>query len=400
VQVIVHRGSNQIGGSIIEVASDTTRIILDAGQELDAPDDAELPAVSGLFDSKGFDAVFFSHNHLDHIGLAQSIYPDIPLYMGKLSLAIMIASTRYLGRTLGFHANTFSSRDQIAIGDLIITPLLVDHSAFDSYAFLVQCGEERVLYTGDFRATGRKPFEWFLKSLPNHVDILITEGTNLGQSKPVIKESDLEEEAVALFNRHKGPVFVLQASSNIDRLVTMYRAAKRSGRAFFEDLYVAEIASAAASEGATIPNPKTFDSISVFVTRPYKGDEKLGFLYEVFNEYGNKKIGIKKIATQRFVMPVRASMGNYLRSLSKKMSFDDGLLVYSMWGGYKREQQVSDFLELCESLGLKVVTLHTSGHADATTIERLINQVNPDEIIPVHTEHAEWFQEQGYIDQD
>jgi len=32
---------------------------------------------------------------------------------------------------------------------------------------------------------------------------------------------------------------VLQSSTNIDRIVTMYRAAKRSGRVFLEELYMA-----------------------------------------------------------------------------------------------------------------------------------------------------------------
>ena len=33
--ITIHRGQNQIGGSIIEISSKTTRIILDAGSELD-----------------------------------------------------------------------------------------------------------------------------------------------------------------------------------------------------------------------------------------------------------------------------------------------------------------------------------------------------------------------------
>ena len=35
MKITIHRGQNQIGGSIIEIASDTTKIILDAGSELD-----------------------------------------------------------------------------------------------------------------------------------------------------------------------------------------------------------------------------------------------------------------------------------------------------------------------------------------------------------------------------
>ena len=48
------------------------------------------------------------------------------------------------------------------------------------------------------------------------------------------------------------PVFILQSGSNIDRLVSVYRAAKRSGRILYEDDYTALIASAA---GGSIPRP-------------------------------------------------------------------------------------------------------------------------------------------------
>ena len=44
-----------------------------------------------------------------------------------------------------------------------------------------------------------------------------------------------------------------------------------------------------------------------------------------------------------------------------------------------------------KSKGVKLHMLHTSGHADEQTIERLISTVSPKSIIPVHTEKANWF---------
>jgi ribonuclease J len=66
----------------------------------------------------------------------------------------------------------------------------------------------------------------------------------------VQSETDLENDAIKQFREAKGPVFVLMSSMNIDRIVTMYRAAKRSSRFFLEDLYMAEITS---SVGKTYP---------------------------------------------------------------------------------------------------------------------------------------------------
>ena len=50
-------------------------------------------------------------------------------------------------------------------------------------------------------------------------------------------------------------------------------------------------------------------------------------------------------------------------------------------------------LHECEKLGLRIVTLHSSGHADESSIKKLIETVNPKVLIPVHTENAQRFRE-------
>ena len=44
MNTIIHRGQNQIGGNIIEIATDTTRILLDVGLELD-DEEQQLPNI-------------------------------------------------------------------------------------------------------------------------------------------------------------------------------------------------------------------------------------------------------------------------------------------------------------------------------------------------------------------
>lgn len=79
------------------------------------------------------------------------------------------------------------------------------------------------------------------------------------------------------------------------------------------------------------------------------------------------------------------------------MSFKGGILVYSMWGGYQKKAEINEYMKACESMGLKTLSLHTSGHADPDTIRALIDRVNPTEIIPVHTENAAWFKDRKAI---
>ena len=378
VDVIIHRGQNQIGGNIIEIASSSARILLDVGLELDT-EDLVLPPIDGLFDHASFDAVFISHYHGDHLGLAYYIDKDIPLYIGESSYHIVATADAYKRCSTISPAGFLRHQEPITIKDIRIPPYLCHHSAFDSYMLLCECDGKSILYTGDFRSNGRKSFGRLLDALPQKVDKLICEGTTLSRpSSAPLTEAQLEEQAVALFGATQGPIFVLQSSTNIDRIVTMYRAAKRSGRVFLEELYMAEIASAV---GGSIPSP-AFSDVYAFITNPSR--------YELLTKYKNR-IGKERIATAPFVMCVRSSMRKYLESLSELVSFEDGLLVYSMWEGYKKQPQMQDFLAACVSKGLSLCSLHTTGHADAETIRKLIEYTNPTEIIPIHTESPEWF---------
>ena len=378
MKIHIHRGENQIGGNIIEISTDRTKILLDVGLDLDEEKNKVLPNIEGLFDEAGYDAVFVSHYHGDHLGLAYQIHKDIPLYMGEKSTKIIQTSDAYKGVPTIHPKGLLEHKKKIVVGDISVTPCLCDHSAFDSYMLLCEADGESVLYTGDFRGNGRKPYDWLLSELPAKVDKLICEGTTLSRNGYVaVTERELEEQAVAEFRNTRGPIFVLQSSTNIDRIVTMYRAAKRCGRKFLQELYMAEVASAI---GGSIPNP-AFSDVYAFITNPDR--------YDALTKY--RRMGKEGMAKTPFVMCVRSTMLSYLQSLSKTVDFEGGLLVYSMWSGYQQQPGMSRFLKACEEMGLRFITLHTSGHADAEAIQRLIARVNPSEIIPVHTENALWF---------
>lgn len=54
MKINIIRGQNQIGGNIVEISTNTTKILLDSGCEL-GNKNIELPKVEGLFDYKGYD---------------------------------------------------------------------------------------------------------------------------------------------------------------------------------------------------------------------------------------------------------------------------------------------------------------------------------------------------------
>lgn len=382
MNIKIYRGQNQIGGSIIEISSNQTRLIFDIGLELN-DEEQEIPEIDGLFSGEPkYDAVFISHYHADHIGLVQYLLPGIDLYIGEKCYEINRFTNEYTHKDISICPKFFRSEEAIQLGDISIKPLLCDHSAFDSYMFLIECEGKTVLYTGDFRANGRKSFAALMEKLPQ-VDALIIEGTTLSRDddKRNIKESELEDIAVRAIGT-RSPVFFLQSATNIDRIVTAYKAAQKCGLLFLEDLYMAGITSII---GGSIPNPKTFAAVRVFMTG--NSDER----HRQLLQYGEKRIGRQEISRNSFAMCVRPTMQNYLEKLSQEISFENGILFYSMWSGYKEKKGMADFLEFMQSKGVSLHTLHTGGHADSATIEQLIEKTKPKSIIPVHTENAAWF---------
>ena len=86
-----------------------------------------------------------------------SLPPGTPVYIGKLARSLIDATRVFLGEeryALDFHE--FRAWKPFTIGAFTITPHLVDHSAVDAYAFLIEAEGKRLFYSGDLRSHGRK----------------------------------------------------------------------------------------------------------------------------------------------------------------------------------------------------------------------------------------------------
>src|SRR5690606_19311181 len=111
--------------------------------------------------------------------------------------------------------NTFEALQKIEIGGITVTPLFVDHSAFDAYMFIVEAENKRILHTGDFRGHGfrSKGLVPMLRKYAKNIDYVISEGTNILRTKDQIQtEQDLQREFISQFRNHKYN-FVLTAST-------------------------------------------------------------------------------------------------------------------------------------------------------------------------------------------
>ena len=401
MRITIHRGQNQIGGSVIEVATEKAKIILDAGMEMDedTPHPMDIPGL--FYGQPGYDAIVISHHHLDHVGLLGCALHEIPVYMGKSAYEIYAFSQSYLHKPIHDVACFLEKSRSFDVGDIRITPFLCDHSAFDSYMLLIESCGQKLLYTGDYRSHGRMDYRKLLEQLPDEVDVMITEGTTLTRNDAeVVSEEDIERIAEDAIRSYCGPVFIVASSSNISRIVSLFKATIHNHRIFAYDTYTAQIA---LRSKLSIPNPDTFDEkyLRVFIVNTYVDGE-----YSFLQKYSRHKIGRGALAKRPFAAMIRGSMLGWVEKMAediksetqKDKAFENGLLIYSMWEGYKTKddksgQKLRDLLDYVKSEGMEIMDIHTSGHADAQTIQQLIEKVNPRHIIPVHTENARWFVE-------
>ena len=218
MRIRIHRGTQEIGGTCIEVEAGGRSVALDVGLPLDAgnSDPARLlPDVSGFRErDDSLLGIVISHPHQDHYGLARHVRRDVPVYIGDAANDILKAAARYVPDGYWFeNARFYRDRRPFRMGPFTITPFLVDHSAFDAYALLVEADGRRVYYSGDFRAHGRKAglVDRIIEHPPRDIDVLMMEGTTLGRSgsgEGAETEADLERRFADAFGATRGAHFV------------------------------------------------------------------------------------------------------------------------------------------------------------------------------------------------
>ncbi len=407
MQLTIHRGTNEIGGSCVEIKAGQTRIIIDFGLPLLDQDRNEfnfdqykylsrkelineriLPDIQGLYDNPGskVDAVLLSHPHQDHYGLLNFIDSNIDVYMGKPTNDLIELSNIFSNNGINIsRISHFRSNVPFCIGEIKITPFWVDHSAYDSYMLLVEADGKRIVYSGDFRMHGRKSkmMDKLLANPPENIDYLILEGTNIVDSaKPIVTENSIENNLTTVFSENK-PGLVYVSGQNIDRVVSIFKACQKAGKTLVVDVYIAKILKTL-SEYNKFPFPNKSYNIGVWFTK-YVCDRLARLARkDILYEFAGYKISKDEINLQPsdYVILTRPSQ---IIDMEKIPNLKLGNFIYSLWEGYKNRPDTIKLLEWIRKRNFTEHYIHTSGHAGQESLLRFVNAFNPKHIIPIHT---------------
>ena len=397
LQFIIHRGSHQIGGNCVELVAPNSKILIDCGLPLDY--DEQTPETQKEIRENArkwlnnCDAIFLSHYHGDHYGLLCEAPIGTKVFTSDETAMLMELSGIFgedLTQRLDIH--TFEN-GVITFKDFRITQYIVDHSAYGACAFLFEVGGQTLLYSGDIRLHGKKGILY--KHLPQHVDYLFLEGTNLGRGVKQKTERAVENEFVKRFSSYQDNAHLVWCSSqNIDRLVALYRACLRTGRTLCIDPYTAYVLEFAYSVHPTIPTAKTHPNLMIYyphrlTTMMMERDKTI-----IYGPYSKeKKMDLADLATNpsKYVLLFRPKL---LGDLKKYLADTKVCLTNSIWAQYW-EQNKPEIISLKEwlaekpELRQKLPDIHTSGHADVASLQKIVEHVQPKHIVPIHTEMPE-----------
>jgi ribonuclease J len=411
MNIKIHRGTQEIGGNCLEVSTARTRILVDFGLPLVDPKDKTkrleiprfdkrtpkefldmgiLPDIPGLYSngsSCGIDGILISHPHQDHYGLLGKVRKDIPVYLAESAKKIIDVSDIFGPVKIQIANSRFiHDKKQFAVGDIKITPYVMDHPAFESMGFLIDADGKKLYYSGDFRAHGRKSnlFNRFIENPPKNTDILLMEGTVLGSSRhESLSESQIENKIIETANKYTGVKLISASGQNIDRIVSFYKAAIRTQSILVIDLYMAYILDTLC--WPTIPYPSAnFPLLKILYThemaKKLENAGKKEYLFK-WNRFKIKPAEIGKKPGKAFVF-YRNSLSRYIRNIN---NFSDAVMIYSMYSGYMKEPSYLQTREFLNRYGIKTEEIHTSGHVSLQDLKKFTSALKPKVLVPIHT---------------
>jgi ribonuclease J len=276
----------------------------------------------------------------------------------------------------------------------------VDHSIYGATAYIVE-GDISLAYTGDFRLHGKNGDETrkFIKEAKN-VSILITEGTRVGREEHEnVSEREVYENALKIVEESKGLVIADFSARNFERLECFKKIAEKTGR----ELVVT------AKDAYFLHALKLVDGVDrlkgLRIYGNFKATRQKWEELVVWDNYADQYISPFEIRENQENCILCFSFYDMPHLLD--IMPNGGTYIYSSSEAFGEEQEFS-FLRLWNWLqyfgfevhGFRVDKsgkpifekgLHASGHVSREELRKVIEEIDPDYVIPVHTEKPELF---------
>jgi len=448
LEVIIHGGAGEVGGNKILVSNGEDSILLDFGisfekssryfgfprpqpksidqliqlgiiPKIDNIYSQGVESLSGNFDldpEPPVDAVFISHGHLDHMGYISLLTRKLGIFMGECCRNILEARKATTWRKEfttnydGLDIKCFRSYQTIKVGGMSVTPIHVDHSIPGAYGFVVDTGEGIVVYTGDLRWHGETrltdDFVKYVTERIGEVDLLITETTHVDYSG-YTSEREVRDKLRSIMHTSDNDVIIDFSRADFDRFYSVYVASKDSERLLLVDLtewiYLNHIAQC---EGLMKRIP--LEDIYVYLPKVSFSRSEKEFLRnladstpskilvpdEIENKFKSRNRDIQSYDRLNKFIEDQRREGKYVTIVAPGRDIEKisrilrrgsiYILASSEPIGEESEIEFERLKNWFEEFGVPIYHIHASGHITPLDLKRMIERINPKNIIPVH----------------
>ncbi|MBB2892616.1 MBL fold metallo-hydrolase [Flexivirga oryzae] len=381
-------GLGVIGSSKLTLTEGDHRVMLDIG--LDIPSHTDLfrspvrerpgreladrlrlrmaPRVPGLWDRRWLadedadlaepttkTAVFASHAHIDHTGLAGFVRPDIPMHAHADTVRVLDALEASGEQLAGCAPEWIPLHDGETrdFGPFTVQCIRVDHDVPGASGYLVTCPDGRLAFTGDLRFHGRHPdlTRGFVERVRG-VDAFVTEGTLMSFDPPegVVRDEDAVNADFVQTLGHSGVVLMSVYPRDVERAAEFVELARQHERTI---LWPAGIADFLQRMGVDA-QPLTTEKVADVRAQP------ASYIVQVAVDDLPGLLDLPIEQGTPFFHANGAPLGE----------FDPQWAVFADW---------------VEALGIDLLRRGSSGHATADATFTMIEAIHPKVVFPIHT---------------
>lgn len=359
-------GINTIGGNIIDIRSNTGRVIFDFGEIVD-PSTGALPDLTQLTEET---AIFISHLHIDHIGSLKYVPENVPVYMSKESVRLYQKLIE-LGEELPIKAKvkSFEYDTELTIGDIKVIAKESDHDIRGVSAFFVHTPDVKFIYSADVRLTGNFPekvYAWLKDARAFQPDVFLLEGTtySFDDDKVVLSEAELLKQWNTMLAEKNEIIILNTYIRDTVRLVEMSKAAKEANRIMVLDPKYASI---------------------LKELEDYKDTLVLKEL-DAKNQFSDRAISLETIQQN----PNQYILHNSFENRFILKEFKQGIYVHSNGeplGDY--DPRFMELMNLLETGHFTYVDLNAGGHATKEDLIWIAKEVDATVTFPWHSQKPE-----------
>ena len=278
----------------------------------------------------------------------------------------------------------------------------VDHSIYGATGYILS-GETSIAYTGDFRLHGKKAetSKKFIQAAKNS-SVLIIEGTRTSREDVDESEENVYDTCLNVIQEAKGLVVADFSARNFERLELFDKIAKKCNREIVipaKQVYLLK----------ALEQVDGIDRTSkILVYGEYKSGRNYweeNFLKDQVSYIEPTNIAL---APENYILCFSLFEIKHLLDIKPQK----GTYIYSSSEAFEEESEF-DFIRLNNWLkhfgfqvyGFEIINergrvkpefskgFHASGHASKSDLRWAIETIDPEYIIPVHTEKPSWFKE-------